>query len=468
MSKKKKGSQNKLFNDFNAESDDFVLADLNTTETDQDLSPVPLSTFNDDEATIDRLLINSSIEPKEDYAEQALSDEVLLIDEVDVIDDFSDSDRFVVGPIEHEEEPKVELKDTFSNNNAGLKFDKTIEELYFKDEVKPEEITPEAAVRKIRVSINKKPGKPATPEPKKFKPSFFGKEKKGFKSEEVGVQIKNAAPINYVALGLCSAALLFAVFIVYEIVHLESQISKLSNITSILEEDVSALTEKSSTLGVSNSGSSTLGNTGQKNTQLITPSEPLNEVEETAKPDVKKKLTDPIIEKPIKTRVKKNELSVNTTVKTVSLNEPPKKVKELLVVNKSIQISHVPHKVSHHELHKAVKHELQKTNKKLALENKKAVKPIITGVHNPKPKEQPAGPEWMVSLIAYEDERFAKRKASRLINQGIPVKVIPIHANKDKWYQLKVGGFKNKDSAESYASKVKKSLKLNKVAVSVK
>ncbi|MEI6543054.1 MAG: SPOR domain-containing protein [Methylococcales bacterium] len=136
------------------------------------------------------------------------------------------------------------------------------------------------------------------------------------------------------------------------------------------------------------------------------------------------------------------------------------------MVNKSVPTSHVLHKVSHYELQKAVKHELQQANKKLALENKKGVKPIITGSHIPKPKEQPSGPGWMVSLIAYEDERFAKRKAARLINQGIPVKVIPIHANKDKWYQLKVGGFKNKESAESYASKVKKSLKLSMVAVS--
>jgi len=466
MSKKKKGSQNKLFNNFNAESDDFVLADLNTTEPDQELSPVPLSTFNDDGATIDGLLINSNIESKEGGDEQTLSDDVPLIDEVDVVDDFSNSDRFVVGPIEHEEEPKVEIKDTLSNNNAELKFDKTVEDLYFKDEINPEEITPEAAVRRIRVSINKKPGKPATPEPKKLELSFFGKEKKSYKSEEVGVQIKNAAPINYVVLGLCSAALLFAVFITYEIVHLESQISKLSNIMSVLEEDVSALTEKSSTLGSSNSGSSTVGNTGQENTQAIAPSAPLNKVEETTNPDVKKKLTDPVIEKPVKTKVKKIELPANTTVKTVSLNERPKKIKELLVVNKSVPTSHVLHKVSHYELQKAVKHELQQANKKLALENKKGVKPIITGSHIPKPKEQPSGPGWMVSLIAYEDERFAKRKAARLINQGIPVKVIPIHANKDKWYQLKVGGFKNKESAESYASKVKKSLKLSMVAVS--
>jgi len=472
MSRKKKGSQNKLFNDFNAESDDFVLADLNTGSSDQELSPVPLTTFNDDDATIDRLLINSNIESKEGDDEQTLSDDVLLIDDVDVTDDFSDSDRFVVGPIEHEEEPKVGVKDTIGSKNTDLKFDREIQELYFKDEKKPEEVIPEASVRKIKVSINKRTDKAPTPDlaneirmPKAFS---FKNEKKNYQSDDFGVQIKKVTHFNYVALGLSSAALLLGLFVSYKILHLEDKISKLSDLTSILEEDVSTLIEKSSALGNPNVGSTNTANTGQESTHLKSPPEPIikndkpiasaDKVEERVNPNIKKKVPTPIFEKPTKTKVKKVELPADKAVKTVLLNERPKKGKALLVANKN--------SLSSHDAHKASGHEAEKTHKKQALENKKPVKPVVVASHNPKPKEPPSGPEWVVSLIAYDNEHFAKRKAARLINQGIPVKVIPIHANKDKWYQLKVGGFKNKESAESYASKVKKSLKLSMVAVS--
>ena len=58
-----------------------------------------------------------------------------------------------------------------------------------------------------------------------------------------------------------------------------------------------------------------------------------------------------------------------------------------------------------------------------------------------------------------------KAKPQKLIQKGIPVKVIAVDMNKKTWYQLKVGGFKNKENAALYAAKMKKSLNLNSVSV---
>ena len=72
---------------------------------------------------------------------------------------------------------------------------------------------------------------------------------------------------------------------------------------------------------------------------------------------------------------------------------------------------------------------------------------------------------WSVNLNAYEDQGYAKNKAAKLSQKGIPVKVIPVDMNNAKWYRLKVGGFKNKEEATAYAAKIKKSLNLNSVSV---
>jgi cell division protein FtsN len=77
---------------------------------------------------------------------------------------------------------------------------------------------------------------------------------------------------------------------------------------------------------------------------------------------------------------------------------------------------------------------------------------------------QPAT-SWSVNLNAYEDQSYAKSKAEKFIQKGIPVKVITVNMNNAKWYRLKVGGFKNEEEATSYAAKIKKSLNLNTVFV---
>lgn len=72
-------------------------------------------------------------------------------------------------------------------------------------------------------------------------------------------------------------------------------------------------------------------------------------------------------------------------------------------------------------------------------------------------KAVPAG-KYSVNVVSYQQEWFAQSKAAEFKEKGIPVEVVPVdpnnHATK---FRLKVGGFKTKAEADSYAAKVKKS-----------
>lgn len=75
--------------------------------------------------------------------------------------------------------------------------------------------------------------------------------------------------------------------------------------------------------------------------------------------------------------------------------------------------------------------------------------------------------KWAVNIVAFKNEIEAKKKSSKLIAQGIPVKVTAFKASNGLWYQLKVNGFKTRDNAESYASKLRKSINLNSISAVV-
>ena len=66
MTEKQKNRRNR----FNAKEDDFILADLDVMQDDEELSPVPLDHLLDDEDVIDRLLIDADFDA-EDNPEQA-------------------------------------------------------------------------------------------------------------------------------------------------------------------------------------------------------------------------------------------------------------------------------------------------------------------------------------------------------------------------------------------------------------
>jgi len=104
MTKKQKLRQNRFAADFGGKEDDFILADLDVMLDEEELSPVPLNHFLDDEETIDRLLINSGFEANDELEEDNRESPVLVIDDVDLADDFSSFDQFVIEPVEQAEQ----------------------------------------------------------------------------------------------------------------------------------------------------------------------------------------------------------------------------------------------------------------------------------------------------------------------------------------------------------------------------
>ena len=95
-----------------------------------------------------------------------------------------------------------------------------------------------------------------------------------------------------------------------------------------------------------------------------------------------------------------------------------------------------------------------------ALENSKiAIKPQnkrIKGVANV---------AWVVNLASTKYERSANRAADEFNQKGVPVEVIKVKVNGENWFRLRVKGFKSKQEALAYGTKVKKILNLGSVWV---
>ncbi len=72
---------------------------------------------------------------------------------------------------------------------------------------------------------------------------------------------------------------------------------------------------------------------------------------------------------------------------------------------------------------------------------------------------------WAVNLISFKQEWYAQRKSAELKKKGIPVEVLPVQIKGENWYRLRVGGFKTKNEASSYATRIKKTLNLSSVWV---
>ena len=473
MSKRNKRSQNNLFNDFNTESDDFVLVDLQTTPIEQELSPVPLITFLDDEEAINSLLVKSCLETqKEDIDMYHTSDDTLVVDDSDVADDFPGSNRFVVGPIDPIEDKKfIEPSDNFVSKNATFNFNEPYEDLqsvddsYFVEKVIPEPVKINNFEPKAKFSIDdRQNNKPVLPDSvnvdsislvqetviKKPKTVNLNKEKNINQNKVNSVQTNNTSYFNYISLGIGSVALLLALVATNKVLNLQGQVSKLTDLTSILEEDVSTLSDKNSNL---------------ENTRTDLSVEQLKQIDkkraESDNIDIKvkekKNIQEPNIEK--NSNATKVKAQPSISVNTQPLNAPSKN-KVSISANKS------PPTKRNHDLQKKSKPDLQQT-KKTTIENKKTVSQQVLAFHRHKPKEAHKEPNWFVNLVSFKDQKDAKRKAVKLIQQGIPVRVSSVQYNRIKWYQLKVGGFKNKANAASYATKVKKSLNLNMVSVSL-
>jgi len=82
-----------------------------------------------------------------------------------------------------------------------------------------------------------------------------------------------------------------------------------------------------------------------------------------------------------------------------------------------------------------------------------------------KPKKLIPKVVWVVNLVSFKQEWYAKRKAAEFEKKGVPAEVMQAKVNGENWFRLRVTGFKNKYEAAAYAVKVKKTLNLSSVWV---
>ncbi|NOQ16504.1 MAG: hypothetical protein GQ581_05555 [Methyloprofundus sp.] len=76
--------------------------------------------------------------------------------------------------------------------------------------------------------------------------------------------------------------------------------------------------------------------------------------------------------------------------------------------------------------------------------------------------------EWVVNLVSFKQRWYTDNKIAEFKKKGIPAEVLAIDIGGVEWYRIRVVGFKDKIAAGSYAVKIKKSLNLSSVWVSVK
>ncbi|MCQ8105029.1 SPOR domain-containing protein [Methylomonas sp. SURF-2] len=88
-------------------------------------------------------------------------------------------------------------------------------------------------------------------------------------------------------------------------------------------------------------------------------------------------------------------------------------------------------------------------------------------VAKPAPKTPPVAREnWVVNLVAFKQDWYAKRKAEEFAGKGVPATVVKSDSKGETWYRLSVDGFKSQYEAAAYAARVKKTLNLDSVWVS--
>ncbi len=83
-------------------------------------------------------------------------------------------------------------------------------------------------------------------------------------------------------------------------------------------------------------------------------------------------------------------------------------------------------------------------------------------------KKTKTSADWTVNLVSFKQDWYAKKKAAEFKKKGIPVEVVAVKVKGEKWYRLRVTGFKTKYEAGSYASRAKKALNLSSVWVTQK
>ena len=460
MTKKQKYSPNARYTENKPADDEVELVNLDINEDDADIAPVPIENYLEDEALLDLILVDSEANSKEEETEPQESEDEKQIEDVELDVDEDNSNQFSVEPVDQPDTNDLadfdfledELIDTSDlEENDVENGDKQVldDQVFLNKPIVESDEYPEfdyAALDDMDyvdpiepVSVEKSQDhnvdnaaalefiKQALLNDTRFI-STLTKDEQAFKPYIPPTPTtKRSSSINTIVLVTLG---LIVLGLSVKVLMLSTDVSKLQSLTSILEEDVTLLQEKKQT------------NTPTVN-QVPPDSAPSSNQLVVQNPQPTEHVTAPVvITPPIITAVDKAAATVNANKSVETVVKKPK-------LSEKIENRPVIKEATKKTLPKAIATKVTLATSKSAAKKEYVFVP------------------WAVNLVAFKNETEAKKRSSKLISQGIPVKISSFHTTNGIWYQLKVDGFKTRDNAESYANKLRKSINLNSISVVV-
>ncbi len=458
MTKKQKYSPNARYTENKPADDEVELVNIDINEDDADLAPVPIENYLEDEALLDLILVDSDVNSKEEETEPQESEDEKQIEDVELDVDEDNSNQFSIEPVDQPDTSDLadfdfledELIDTSDlEENDVENGDKQVldDQVFLNEPIVESDEYPEfdyAALDDMDyvdpiepVSVEKSQDhkvdnaaalefiKQALLNDTRFISTLI-KDEQTFKSYIPPTPtIKGSSRINTIVLVTLG---LIVLGLSVKVLMLSRDVSKLQSLTSILEEDVTLLQEKKQT----NTPTVNQVSPAQSNNQLV-----VQNPQSTGHVTVPVGITPTII-----TEVDKAAATVNANISVEPVVEKPE-------LSEKIENRPVIKEATKRTLPKAIATKVTLATSKSAAKKEYVFVP------------------WAVNLVAFKNETEAKKRSSKLISQGIPVKISSFHTTNGIWYQLKVDGFKTRDNAESYANKLRKSINLNSISVVV-
>ena len=357
----------------------------------------------DEEHAFDQLLIDAGLDAHDELKEDDDMQGALWIDNISHAKEFAAN-------IEGQNTIAADAG-IFAQKPSKLAADKEVSNVLLIDEGNPEAVSQEKAISEATYQegdfevLKNNAGISSL--------SSVGFEQEVFKNQlnDYQKKLKKAAIITYTSLSFGVVALLSTVVMGVIVSGVQTKVSKLTELVSIFEDDMIGIAEKNTDIEINNSDFSI---------------EQLNQ-----------KISGSGLPEQLEKQAQFSSGAAKKRVTAVATKQTD--------LNKSINSQ------------KIKTHGLEKTQP-----SKVTIKKVLT---EKKASITQATSDWSVNLTAYEDLSYAKSKAAKFIQKDIPVKVVAVDMNNATWYRLKVGGFKNKKDATSYAAKIKKSLNLYTVFV---
>ena len=272
----------------------------------------------------------------------------------------------------------------------------------------------------------------------RFDNDGFRKQLNSYENKE-----KKSRIIVYASLCLGILSILLLMGTGFVILNLQTKVVKLTELVSILEDDVSRLSEKNPDQAINDKELSAelldqgLANVVESNQQPVK--------EYTIENGGLSNATEQKISEINKAAIEENSLGASQSIAKLSVNNGSVVAKKSTLPTKSTSKKEV-HTIS------------EKSNNLSGVTGKVAsTKEVIEKTND--------AMGWVVNLTAFNEQKEAKKKAAYFARKGITVKVISVPLRNKTWYQLQVTGFKNKKDAASYAEKIKKSENLHAVSL---